>query len=86
MAYVTDSQAYLLLINVACAISIFINGSKLRKYRADIDSQYKAAFIELERRNKELDKYEKWLDKRLHEVETREDRLAQREKEIRFLR
>lgn len=76
---------YLMVICICTSFVVAISGHKLLQYRKTLDMQYQIAFSELEKRAKQLDKVEKWLDAKLKQLEVREDRIKQREKELNFL-
>lgn len=76
---------YLMMICICASFVVAISGHKLLKYRRTLDVQYQIAFSELENRAKQLDKDEKWLDTKARQLEVREDRIKQREKELNFL-
>lgn len=85
MSNVFMGNDYLMMICICISFVVAISGHKLLQYRKSIDLQYQIAFNELEKRARQLDKDEKWLDAKTRQLEVREDRIKQREKELNFL-
>ena len=62
---------FAILANIVCLVSYVRICGKKYEYNA---------------RQKELDKVERWLDRKAMELDAREDRIISREKELHFLK
>ena len=76
---------YMMVLFGIAAISIIATSIRLYKYRMMLDIQYRAMVADIERQQKELNKDLSWVDRRCRELDSREDRIRQKEKELNFL-
>lgn len=77
---------YLIIMCCVGIVSVIVCAVRLYKYRMILDMQYRAMVDDIMSQQHEINKDLAWLDKKCRELEKREDRIRQREKELNFLK